>query len=105
MSTHSIGFRLSRILLLTIGLLAFANSYAERGGYGYHGGGVYRGGGYYHGGGGYYHGGGYYRGGGGYYRGGGWGAPGVVVGVPLGGYYSGCVNRCYSNGNCVRTCN
>ena len=104
MNSHKISHKILRPLIFLLALFACTASNAW-----WHGGGGYRGGGYYHGGGGYYHGGGYYRGGyGGYgYRG--WG-PGVVVGVPIGGYYGAhCtyVRQCYRNGNCFnrRVCN
>lgn len=100
---------LLRTVLLSLGILMASVSYAERGGghagggwgghpdAGWGGHGYYRGGGYS----GYGHG-GY----GGYgYRPGYYG-PGVVIGVPSGGYYSdscSIVQQCYPNGNCVNT--
>lgn len=104
MRSHTVSHQLLCALMLSMGLLTCTAANA------WHGGGGYHGGGYYHGGGGYYHGsGGYYHGAGSYYGGyGGWGGSGVVIGVPVGGYYASSyypscsmVRQCYSNGACV----
>jgi hypothetical protein len=75
--------RMVRGTIFALGLGASAVCFAHGGG----GGAWHGGGGAWHGGGGGWHGhgGGWY--GSGYYNGGGWG-PGVIIGVPFGGYYS-----------------
>lgn len=83
----------ARILMFVLGLFVTAACGAHGGDH-YHGGGGGGGGDHYHGGGGdHYHGGNghYYHGGGGgggyYHDGGGWNGPGIVIGIPFGGYY------------------
>lgn len=85
-----------RTAVFALGLFASAVCSAHGGGGGWHGGG-----GGWHGGGGGWHGGGYYHGG--YYGGGGGWGPGVVIGVPFGGYYApACqtVRVCNNYGHC-----
>ncbi len=105
MNTHAVTRKFVCALMLSIGLIA-AGSVANAHGGG--GGGGHGGGGGWHGGGGGWHGG--YDGahgnwGHGGYGYGGWGATGVVVGVPLGGYYATqcqIINQCDQYGNCYQ---
>ena len=99
--------KISRTLIFVLALFVSASTNAWHGGGGWHGGGYHGGG--YHGGG--WHGGGWHGGYGGWRGGwgggyGGWGGPGVVVGIPMGGYYGpqcSIVQRCNRNGGCYRT--